>query len=361
MKKYIRIPFILLAVIFTTIGCSEESSEKETIATIDQNQAPIEWRLQSSWPAGIEIQRQADSFAEKVTEMSGGRLNITSLPSGSVVGGLEVFDAAENGVIDVAHSASFYWIGKEPVAPLFAAIPAGLSPTEYIMWLYHGDGLDLWKEMYKDYNFGFVGAAGMNNTEIFAWSNKPIESLDDFKGLKFRTVGIWGEILAKLGASVMTLPGAEIYGALDSGVIDAAEFANPESDYITGMHEVAKYAHVPGIHQPTSMMEILINKDSWDKLTPDLQKIVEEAAKATTIEGLGNSLAKDADALKKFVEHGTEIIRLSPEFIEDISEVAHDLYKEKSKADPFFKKVYESQMETRDAFRYLQDYMEIKY
>src|SRR5690606_17556347 len=235
------------------------------------------WNMQSTWVPGLEIQRQADSFAKKVEEMSGGRLIIRSLPSGSVVGGLQVFDAAEDGVIDAAYSAAFYWVGNQPVSPFFAAVPAGLTAIEYIMWLYHGPGLELWKEAYADYNFGYVGAAGINNTEIFAWSNKPINSLDDFKGLKFRTVGYWGEILTRLGASVVTLPGAEIYGALERGVIDAAEFANPESDYISGMHEVAKYAYVPGIHQPTSLMELLINKDSWEALPADLQAIVQEA------------------------------------------------------------------------------------
>jgi len=319
------------------------------------------WNMQSTWVPGLEIQRQADSFAKKVEEMSGGRLIIRSLPSGSVVGGLQVFDAAEDGVIDAAYSAAFYWVGNQPVSPFFAAVPAGLTAIEYIMWLYHGPGLELWKEAYADYNFGYVGAAGINNTEIFAWSNKPINSLDDFKGLKFRTVGYWGEILTRLGASVVTLPGAEIYGALERGVIDAAEFANPESDYISGMHEVAKYAYVPGIHQPTSLMELLINKDSWEALPADLQAIVQEAAKASVVEGLGNTLVKDVEALKKLEEHGTQIERLSPEVMQEIAALAHKLYEEKSADNPLFKRIYESQMEYKDSYEYLQKYMEVKY
>src|SRR5690554_4384746 len=298
------------------------------------------WNMQSTWVPGLEIQRQADEFAKKVERMSDGRLVIRSLPSGSIVSGLQVFDATEDGVIDASFSAAFYWVGNQPVSPFFAAVPAGLTAIEYIMWLYHGPGQELWKEAYADYNFGWVGAAGINNTEIFAWTNKPINSLDDFKGLKFRTVGYWGEILTRLGASVVTLPGSEIYGALERGVIDAAEFANPESDYVSGMHEVAKYAYVPGIHQPTSLMELLINKDSWEALPDDLKAIVEEAAKSSVLEGLGNALVKDVEALKKFEEHGTKIERLSPEIMQEIATLAHELYEQKSADNPLFKKIY---------------------
>lgn len=326
-----------------------------------QSDKVIQWNMQSTWVPGLEIQRQADTFAEKVDKMSNGRLKIRSLPSGSIVGGLQVFDAAEDGVIDASFSAAFYWVGNQPVSPFFAAVPAGLTAIEYIMWLYHGPGQELWKEAYADYNFGYVGAAGINNTEIFAWSNKKINSLDDFKGLKFRTVGYWGEILTNLGASVVTLPGSEIYGALERGVIDAAEFANPEGDLISGMHEVAKYAYVPGIHQPTSLMELLVNKDSWEALPDDLKAIVEEAAKASVLEGLGNSLVKDVDALKKFEEHGTQIERLSPEIMQEIADLAHELYEEKSADNPLFKKIYESQMEYKEKYEFLQKYMEVKY
>ncbi len=375
MSKFVKSLFVVFvgALIFLVAGCAEgalnestdgknesadDSTKKEATFSSDEI---IEWNMQSTWSSGLEIQRQADSFAEKVTEMSGGRLKINSLPSGSIVEGLEVFEATENGVIDVGYGAAFYWVGKEPTAPFFAAVPAGLTATEYIMWLYHGDGLDLWQEAYQDFNFGYVGAAGLNNTEIFAWSNKPIDSLEDFKGLKFRTVGYWGEILTDLGSSVVTLAGSEIYGALERGVIDAAEFANPESDLVSGMHEVAEYAYVPGIHQPTSLMEMLINKESWESLPADLQAIVKEAAKATTIEGLGNTLVKDAEALKELEEYGTKIERLSPEIMQEIADLAQELYEEKSAENPFFKKVYESQMEYKEKYEYLQSYMEIRY
>ena len=366
MRKYkhVRVLAAILALtmLLTLIGCTSNQAPPTTASNDSPNtgkQEKIVWRLQSSWGPGLEIQRQVDDFAKMVYEMSDGRLEIQSTTAGTIVGGLEVFDAVDQGVLDAAHSGSFYWLSKEPAAPFFAAVPGGLTVLEYIMWLYAGDGSDLWQEMYKDYNFGFAGACGLNLTETFAWSNKKITSLDDFKGLKFRSVGYWGEIITKLGASVVTLPGGEIYGALEQGILDAAEFCNPESDIQSALHEVAQYAHFPGIHQPVSILELIINKDSWNKLTPDLQEIVKAAAKATTIEGLGQSIKKDAEAIKAFDEYGTELVKLPPELIAEVNEIAKELYKEKAAKDPFIKKVYDSQMETREAYKYWDSYMNL--
>jgi TRAP-type mannitol/chloroaromatic compound transport system substrate-binding protein len=314
-------------------------------STASLAQEKITWRMQSSWPKGIEAQYQADLFAKKVNEMSGGRLIIQSLTAGSVVGGLEVFDAVHQGVIDASHSISSYWIGKEPSAPLFAAIPLGMDALQYSIWLYHKNGMDLWKEMYSKYNFGFVGACGLNTAENFLWSHKPIHKLSEFKGLKIRTVGYWGEIVTKLGARVVTLPGGEIYGALEKKILDAAEFANPSADYVMGFHQVCKYVHVPGVHQPTTITELIVHKKSWEKLPVDLQAIVKEAAKATTYEAWGHCILEDYKAIQKFKEKGVQFIKLSPEFIGELRKLAKEHYAEKAKKDPFFAKVYQSQQD----------------
>ena len=324
-------------------------------------QEKITWRMQTSWPKGIEAQYQADLFAKKVTDMSAGRLTIRSLTAGSVVGGLEVFDAVNQGVIDASHSISSYWIGKEPTAPMFAAVPLGLDALQYLTWYYQKDGMDLWKEMYAKYNFGFVGPCGLNTAEDFLWSHKPIQNLSDFKGLKIRTVGYWGEIVTKLGARVVTLPGGEVYGALEKKILDAAEFAHPSADLIIGLHQVCKYVHVPGVHQPTTITELIVNKNAWNKLSPDLQEIVKEAAKATTIESWAHCIMEDAKALKKFEEYGTQIIKLSPQFIQELKKLADETYKEKAQKDPFFAKVYSSQQNMLKEFRFWENLMVPKY
>src|SRR5699024_2251341 len=265
-----------------------------------------------------------------------------------------------NGTIDVGHDIASSQIDKEPAAPFFAAVPAGLEPLEYIMWLYHGPGTDLWMEMYEDYNLGYAGPLGINNTEDFAWTNGLIEDLDDFKGVKFRTVGYWGEILTDLGASVQNLPGGEVYGALDKGVLDAAEFANPEADLVSSLNEVSDYVYVPGMHQPTTIMEMFINEDSWEELDPELQSIVKEAAKSATLDGLSATLTKDADAMREIEDSDTEIKELSPEIKEEIRERADDLYKELGEEDPLVKEIYESQLEVREDLDYLEGYMDTR-
>ncbi|MBV6274233.1 TRAP transporter substrate-binding protein DctP [Alcaligenaceae bacterium CGII-47] len=326
-------------------------------AVVSAQEKNIRLRMQSSWPKGVESQYHADLFAEKVKDLSNGRLTIQSLTSGSVVGGLDVFDAVNKGVIDISHSMASYWLGKEASAPMFAAVPLGMDALEYTMWFYQSNGLDLWKEMYSKYNFGFVGACGLNTAEDFLWSHKPITKLSDFDGLKIRTVGYWGEIVSKLGARVMTLPGGEVYGALEKKVLDAAEFANPSADYVMGFHQICKYVHVPGVHQPTTISEVIFNKKSWDKLSPELQLIVKEAAKTTTFESWGHCIIEDAKALKKFQDYGTEIVRLSPEFIASLKEAADKYYQEKKASDPFFAKVFDSQQEIRQQHNYWAGYM----
>lgn len=363
ISKHAKLLMIILVfTIVLTSGCTSNqtpTSSNEPQPAPAANQEKIVWRLQSSWGPGSEIQRQADDFAAMVTSMSNGRLEIQSTTAGTIVGGLEVFDAVDQGIIDASHSLASYWLAKEPAAPFFAAVPGGLTAEEYIIWLYAMDGIDLWQEMYADYNFGYVGPCGLNTTEIFAWSNKKITSLEDFKGLKFRTAGYWGEIVTELGGSVMTLPGGEIYGALEQGILDAAEFANPESDIKNALNEVAQFAHFPGIHQPTSMMELIINKDSWNELTPDLQEIVIAAANATTVEAVGQCIKKDAEAIKEFEEYGTELVKLSPELIAEINAIATGVIEQKAANDPFIKRVYESQEEAREYYKYWDSYMNL--
>src|SRR5690606_14097358 len=140
------------------------------------------------WAPGLEIQRQIDEFAKKVEKMSNGRLVINSLPGGWIVGGLQVFDAVEDGVLDAAYSAAFYWVGNQPVSPFFAAVPAGVTVLAHIMWLYHGPGHEYWKEAYADYNFGWVGAAGVRPLEILRWSHQRLDCLDAAERLEVRAL-----------------------------------------------------------------------------------------------------------------------------------------------------------------------------
>lgn len=310
----------------------------------------ISWKMASAWPGGTQIQWAADFFAESVNQLSGGRLEIKSYPAGKLVGAMEVFDSARMGNIDVAHASPAYWIGKMPAGALFGYLPFGMEAVPYLAWMYDGEGYALYQELYASYNFGFVAPCGIIPPEDLAWSNKPIKSLEDFKGLKFRTSGYWGEILAEAGASVVMLPAGQIYEALQRNVIDAGEFSIPSMDKTLAFHEIAKYLLVPGIHQPSTILDILVNKNSWEKLPADLKDIVKGAAQMATMRMLTNSIAKDIEALNFFKQKGVTIHYLDPKIQKELYAKAIVLMDQKAAKDPFFSKVWESQKKFRQEY-----------
>jgi TRAP-type mannitol/chloroaromatic compound transport system substrate-binding protein len=321
----------------------------------------ITWKMASSWPSGTQIQWAADYFAKKVTEMSGGRLEIKSYPAGKLVGALENFDAVRMGTIDVSHCSPAYQIGKLPAAALFGYIPFGMEAIPYLTWMYEGEGLALYQELYARYDFGFSAPCGIIPAEDLAWSNKPIHSMKDFKGLKFRTSGYWGEILTDAGASVMMLPAGEIYEALQRNVLDAGEFSIPSMDKTLAFHEIANYLLVPGIHQPSTILDCVVSKKAWESIPKDLQEVVKGAAEITTMRMLTNSIYKDIDALDFFKEKGINIIYLDPEIQKNLHAKAVALMEQKAAKDAFFDKVWKSQAEFRKGYNQYKALMTPQY
>lgn len=350
LKRWIGLVMVGAIIAILVGACAPAPTPPPAAAPTPTPPPVIKWRMASSWPKGTYLQWAADEFAKRVEEMSGGRLVIESYPGGAIVGALEVFDAVNAGTIEASHSWAGYWIGKEPACPFFAALPMGFEAVPFLTWIYEGGGLELWKEMYAEYNFGFVGPAGCLPPEDFAWAHKPLRTLEDFKGLKIRGVGFWGEILKEIGASVVTLPGAEVYPALERKVVDAAEYSLPNIDWDLGFHEVCKYLHVPGIHQPSSLLELIINKDAWEALPKDLQEIVKGASREVTLRSLLRGFCLDAEALRRFREYGTEIIYIDPKLQKEFRRRAEALYDRLAAKDPFFAKVLKSQREFREKY-----------
>ena len=326
---------------------------------------PIKWRGQSTWPSGLPIlQEAAIHFSERVRELSGGRLLIDMGPAGTIVPSNELLDAVNSGLIDISCAWAGYWRGQFPTAPLFASVACGPEVSEFLGWVMAGGGLELWQEMYdrKNYNVKVLPPYSAHRSEDLAWSKKPIRTLDDFKGLRFRAGGFyWGKVLQKLGASVVTLPGSEVIPSLERGVIDAGEFSMPAIDLNMGFHEVCKYLIIPGIHQPSSIDETLVNKDSWDKLPKDLQEIVWTAAVESSLYIMNLEMKLNPSALKKFEESGVEIITLSPDVMSGAKKIADQVYYEAAEKDPFFKKVLDSQKEFINNWDYYKAKNLIKY
>ncbi|PIP47166.1 MAG: ABC transporter substrate-binding protein [Deltaproteobacteria bacterium CG23_combo_of_CG06-09_8_20_14_all_51_20] len=325
----------------------------------------MERQFNGKWPLpghpGHRSSGQPIFFAKTVNDMSSGRLEIKSFPAGKLIGALEVFDAVKMGTIDVGHSSPSYHIGKIPAGALFGYIPFGMEAIPYLIWMYDGEGLTLYNEMYAKYGFGFAAPCGILPAKDLAWSNKPIKSMEDFKGLKFRTSGYWGEILTEAGASVMMLPAGEIYEALQRNVLDAAEFSIPSMDKTLSFHEATKYLLVPGIHQPSTTLDCIINKKSWDKLPDDLKNIVKNAAEVTTMRMLTNSINKDISAIEFFKEKGINVIYLEPGIQKALHAKSVALMGKKAAADPFFAKVWKSQLNFRKGYNSYKKMMTPQY
>ena len=304
----------------------------------------LRWKMTTSWPAGIPLYTDmAEVYANYVETMSDGRIKIQVLPGGAIAPALEVTDAVRKGIAQLGHTWPGYDIGRDQTTAILGGYAGGMESVPMLHWLYTGGGKQLWRQ-FREEKFGVVSfPCGIRPPEAFAHSHKPIRTLDDFKGLKMRTVGAWAQILPGLGASVVSLPGGEVYQALERKVIDATEWATPGENVISGVHEIAKYVIVPGSHHPSAPFEISINKKVFDALPKDLQIIVEEAAELATFESWVRIGRLDMGALEKFRETGNEIIFLSPATQKRVHELGKEWAAKIAKKNAWFKKVMDSQ------------------
>ncbi len=293
-----------------------------TLATPALSQNRIEWRMVTSWPKnlpgpGITAQRLADA----ITTMSGGRLTVKLYSAGEIVPALEVFSAVSTGAAQMAHTASLFWGGKVPAAPLFTAGPFGLTPIEHITWINHGGGQEIWDKLYAPFGIRpFM--AGNTGFQMGGWYKNEINSLADLKGLKIRMPGLGGEVIRRLGAAPITLPPGEILSSLQTGVIDAAEFLGPSSDFAMGFYKAAKYYYAPGFHEPNGTGEALISLEALNALPDDLRAIVENACAAENILALGESEWQNAARLKTLVEEKGVQLRDYPSDVLEAAAVA---------------------------------------
>jgi len=303
----------------------------------------IKWKAQSTWPAGHILHILALDWVERIRRASGGRLDIKMASAGEIVPAFECYDAVTTGVLDASHSWAGYWIGKYEALTFFAAMPAFIDPVGYAIWLQEGGGKELWQEVCGDEVVVLPLTLAITTGETGGWANKPIQSLKDFEGLKYRTVLIWGEILSDLGAAVVTLPGGEIVPSLERGTLDAAEFSDPKSDWDLGFPDVAKYHFYPGIWQVANPHEVLVNPESWKALPDDLKAIVELASQAGFSTDCMKRDMESAKHYKKITElPGVTIMTFPPEMQKEIMDRFWQKYEEHAVKDPMFGKCWES-------------------
>ena len=329
-----------LLLVLGLVACGEQgrdSSKKPDKA--------VEWKLVTSWPKEFPgLGLAPERFAQKVGELSNGRLTVRVYGAGELVPSFEVFNAVSKGTAQMGHSAAYYWQDKIPAAPFFSAVPFGMTAPEMSAWLHYGGGLELWQELYAPY--GVIPMAGGNTgAQMGGWFNKEINSISDLRGLKMRLPGFAADVFKRSGGIPVSLPGGELFTAMETGAIDATEWAGPYNDLAFGLHNAAKYYYYPGWHEPSASMEFLINKEAFQALPDDLKQVVKTAARAVSQDMLDEYTVKNLQALDILLnEHGVEIKPFPAEVLAELKQLTLELMAEKSAADPEVERIYSSYM-----------------
>ena len=263
-----------------TTTAAPEPEPSDTVAVTAQG-PEIEWEMATSWPTAlVTLFGSAQFFAQKVSELTGGRFIIHPRPAGEIVGGLEVLPTVRDGGAQSGHTASYYYVGLTPVQQFGTAVPFGLTQRQQNAWLYQGGGIELLNEFYAEEHGIIAFPAGATGCQMGGWFTKELQSVDDLNGLKMRIPGLAGRVLENLGGEQVTLAGGEILQAIQTGAIDGAEFVGPTDDLILGLDEFQGdlYYYHPGWWEPGTAVEVQFNLDLWNELPPEYQAAIQAAA-----------------------------------------------------------------------------------
>lgn len=340
MKRRQVIDKIAIAATTSTIlvACNQTNNSPK----VQTNELPnIKWRMVTSWPKSLDtIYGGAQTICDRVLAMTGGRFTIEPYAAGEIVPGLEVLDAVQNGTVECGHTASYYYVGKNPALAFGASVPFGLTAQQQNAWYYYGGGLEAMHELYSAFNI-INFPAGNTGAQMGGWFKKEVKSLQDLQGLKMRIPGLGGEVMSRLGVNVQVLPGGEIYLALDRGAIDAAEWVGPYDDQKLGLNKAASYYYYPGWWEPGPSLEVQINKSQWEKLPVEYQEIFKTAAKEANLNMLSRYDALNREALKSLVDSGTKLTAYPAEILQAAQKATTEYYQEQVTKSTDFKKVYD--------------------
>ncbi len=320
-----------------------------TATAIAAGAEKYKWKMVTTWPKNFPgLGTGANNLAKLITDMSGGRIQVKVYGAKELVPEFEVFDAVSRGTAEMGHGAAYYWKGKSEAAQFFAAVPFGLTAQEMNAWLYHGGGMELWRQIYDRFNL-VPAAAGNTGVQMGGWFNKEINSLQDLKGLKMRIPGLGGEILRRAGGTPVNMPGSELYTSLQSGAIDATEWVGPYNDLAFGLYKAAKYYYYPGWHEPGTTLEVMLNKDAFSKLPKDLKSIVLNACKVANQDMLAEYTARNNTALHTLVtKHKVKLRQYPDEVLAKLRQLSDEYIAEFAAKDLLTKQVYDSFRSFRD-------------
>jgi len=333
-------------VLLLLLGCGGSAGGPATQTADASAQQIFRWKLITTWPKNLPaLGMGPERLAEILRVMSNGRLDIKVYGAGELVGAFEVFDAVAQGTAEMGHGAAYYWRGKIPVAAMFSTVPFGMNAQEMNGWLHYGGGMDLWRELYAP--FGLVPfACGNSGVQMAGWFNREINSLADLQGLKMRIPGLGGEVLKRAGGVPVTLPGGEVFTALQTGAIDATEWVGPYNDLALGLYSAARFYYYPGWHEPGPTLEAIVNKEAWESLPPDLQAMIEAATRMINEDMLSEFTARNNAALRILVdEHAVELRKLPDDVIARLRDLSTQVVAEMAESDPLARRIYDSYME----------------
>ena len=304
-------------------------------------QANIRWRLASSFPKALDtIFGAADEFAKQVGAMTGGKFQISTHAGGELMPAFGVLDGVANGTVEAAHTAPYYFFGKDPTYAMDCAIPFGLNSRQMTAWMFEGNGLKLFREFYAKSN---IVNFPMGNTgaQMGGWYRKEIKTVADMKGLKFRVGGFAGKVVERIGGVAQNIPGGEIYQALEKGTIDAAEWVGPYDDQKLGFFKVAPYYAYPGWWEGGPQLDLFVNSKAYDGLSAEYKAVIECASAYAHLDMQAKYDGKNAGALKALVAGGAKLFPFPKDLMESAFKEAMALYSDISAKNPNWKKVYD--------------------
>jgi TRAP-type mannitol/chloroaromatic compound transport system substrate-binding protein len=303
-------------------------------------QAAIRWRLASSFPKSLDVLiGGTEEFAKEVSAMSGGKFAITVHTAGELMPALGVLDGVQNGTVECAHTAPYYFFGKDEAFALDCSIPFGLNSRQLTAWMFAGNGLKLMREFYSNYNtVNFP--MGNSGAQMGGWYRKEIKTLADMKGMKMRIGGFGGKILERLGGVPQNIPAGEIYQALEKGTVDAAEWIGPHDDLKLGLYKVAPHYYYPGWWEGSTQFSLLVNQKAYDALSAEYKAIIQAASSRAHVSIQANYDFKNPSALKQLVSQGAKLHPFSNDIMKAAFKATEDVYAELTAKNPNWKKIY---------------------
>lgn len=300
----------------------------------------IKWRMTSSFPKSVDtLFGSSELLADRLREITNGKFDIRVFPAGEIVPGLQALDAVQQGTVEMCHSCSYYYVGKDKTFAFGTAVPFGLNARQMNAWIGSGGGQELLDDFYANYNvYSFLG--GNTGIQMGGWYRKQINSVDDINGLKIRIAGIGGEILARMGAIPQQIAGSDIYPALEKGTIDAAEWVAPYDDEKLGFYKVAPYYYAPGWWEPGPVVHFFVNRQEWDKLPKEYQAAFRAAAREAHMLMTASYDHKNPQALARLLAQGVKLEYFSEDIMKKAYETAQAMYAEEAEKNPAWKKIH---------------------